>query len=103
MKTLAFALSTASSITRVAAVAIAIATGLVAGSADARDEADDAQLLEEARGFFQPLPKDMATPEFPVTPERVRLGRELFFDPRMSVDGTASCARCHEPALYATD
>jgi cytochrome c peroxidase len=27
----------------------------------------------------------------------------LFFDPRISVDGTVSCSRCHLPALYATD
>jgi cytochrome c peroxidase len=45
----------------------------------------------------------MATAEFPVTPERVRLGRALFFDPRISADGTVSCARCHQSALYATD
>jgi cytochrome c peroxidase len=45
----------------------------------------------------------MATPEFPITPSRVELGRKLFFDPRISVDGTVSCARCHQPALYGTD
>lgn len=50
-----------------------------------------------------PLPKDMATPEFPITPERVDLGRKLFFDPRISVDGTVSCSRCHQPSLYGTD
>ncbi|MBV8231422.1 MAG: c-type cytochrome [Planctomycetaceae bacterium] len=81
-------------------VAVAIAAGLVAKSALAMDDAD---LLKEARGLFQPLPKDMATAEFPVTPERVRLGRKLFFDPRISADGTVGCARCHQPALYATD
>jgi cytochrome c peroxidase len=27
----------------------------------------------------------------------------LFFDPRISVDGTVSCSRCHIAALYATD
>src|SRR6202790_1202932 len=60
-------------------------------------------LLNDARSNFQPLPKDMATPEFPITPSRVELGRKLFFDPRISVDGTVSCARCHQPALYGTD
>ena len=45
----------------------------------------------------------MATPEFPITPSRVELGRKLFFDPRISVDGTTSCVRCHLPALYGTD
>lgn len=29
------------------------------------------------------------------TPERIRLGRWLFHDRRLSVDGTVSCASCH--------
>ncbi len=33
----------------------------------------------------------------PPTPERVRLGRWLFYDPRLSKDGTVSCATCHRP------
>ncbi|WP_242346062.1 cytochrome-c peroxidase [Anaeromyxobacter terrae] len=32
-----------------------------------------------------------------VTPEKVRLGRWLFYDPRLSADGTISCATCHRP------
>ena len=42
--------------------------------------AEDA-LLKQAQEIFQPLPKDMATAEFPITRERVELGRALFFDP----------------------
>lgn len=30
--------------------------------------------------------------------ERVALGRKLFFDTRLSRDGTLSCAGCHDPA-----
>src|SRR6188474_700435 len=30
-------------------------------------------------------------------PTRVRLGRWLFFDKRLSADGTLSCASCHRP------
>jgi len=33
----------------------------------------------------------------PPTPERVRLGRWLFFDKRLSADNTVSCATCHKP------
>jgi cytochrome c peroxidase len=33
----------------------------------------------------------------PPTPERVRLGRWLFFDTRLSADGTIACASCHRP------
>lgn len=64
---------------------------------------DDQALLKQAQALFKPLPKDMATSEFPITRERARLGRRLFFDPRVSLDGTVSCAKCHQPALYGTD
>lgn len=33
----------------------------------------------------------------PPTPARVRLGRWLFFDKRLSADATVSCASCHRP------
>ncbi len=33
----------------------------------------------------------------PPTPQRVRLGRWLFFDKRLSADNTISCATCHKP------
>src|SRR5258708_33170755 len=64
---------------------------------------DDAALLKRAQELFQPLPKDMATPESLITKERVDLGRMLFFDPRLTVDSNMSCASCHQPALYGTD
>lgn len=60
-------------------------------------------LMAKARQLFNPLPQDMATTEFPITPARVALGRKLFFDPRLSLDGTVSCATCHRPGLYGTD
>lgn len=33
----------------------------------------------------------------PMTPEQVELGRKLFFDARLSRDGTVSCSTCHRP------
>lgn len=39
-----------------------------------------------------PVPADS-----PVTPARVELGRKLFFDRRLSHNGTMSCAMCHIP------
>jgi cytochrome c peroxidase len=35
--------------------------------------------------------------------EKVRLGRYLFYDKRMSVNGTSSCATCHRQELAFTD
>ena len=40
---------------------------------------------------------DLADLEFRATPAKVRLGRWLFYDPRLSADGTVSCATCHQP------
>src|SRR5437764_6809939 len=65
--------------------------------------AQDAALLKQAQELFQPLPKDMATAEFPITRERVELGRSLFFDPRLTIDANMSCSSCHQPAFYGTD
>jgi cytochrome c peroxidase len=65
--------------------------------------ADDAALLGRARDIFQTLPKNMSAPGLPMAKERVQLGRLLFFDPRITIDGNVSCATCHQPGLYGTD
>jgi cytochrome c peroxidase len=45
-----------------------------------------------------------ATPvDNPITPEKVRLGERLFFDGRLSADGTVACASCHDPARAFAD
>lgn len=89
---------------RAIAVALISAELTIAGLVTPMLAAESASgLLARAQQIFSVLPRDMATPEFPVTAERVDLGRKLFFDPRMSADGTVSCSRCHLPALYGTD
>lgn len=44
------------------------------------------------------VPKDN-----PMTAEKVALGRQLFFDKRLSADGSISCADCHAPERAFTD
>jgi cytochrome c peroxidase len=39
----------------------------------------------------------------PPTKEKIALGRDLFFDRRLSVDGTVSCDFCHSPILGFSD
>lgn len=39
----------------------------------------------------------------PLTREKVALGKKLFFDTRLSRDGSMSCATCHDPKLAFTD
>jgi len=36
-------------------------------------------------------------PDNPMTPEKVELGKLLFFDTRLSGDASVACATCHEP------
>lgn len=45
-----------------------------------------------------PVPAVPIPPGNPQTPQKVELGRLLFFDPRLSGDGGISCASCHDPA-----
>lgn len=46
---------------------------------------------------FRPLPERPPVPaDRPITPARVELGRQLYFDPRLSVNGTVSCNSCHD-------
>jgi cytochrome c peroxidase len=39
----------------------------------------------------------------PQTPEKIELGRKLFFDRRLSGDGTMSCVTCHDPETGFSD
>ncbi len=39
----------------------------------------------------------------PQTPEKIALGERLFFDGRLSADGTVACSTCHDPARAFTD
>lgn len=39
----------------------------------------------------------------PITPEKVELGKKLFFDVRLSRDNTVACATCHNPKMGFTD
>jgi cytochrome c peroxidase len=39
----------------------------------------------------------------PYAADKAELGRLLYFDPRLSSDGTISCATCHEPEKAFTD
>ena len=57
--------------------------------------ADDAGLLiSRANRFFSPLPEAMPGSEND-TPERVALGKKLYFEKRLSINDTQSCASCH--------
>jgi len=45
----------------------------------------------------------VAPPENPQTTEKIALGETLFFDGRLSADGTVACSTCHDPERAFTD
>jgi cytochrome c peroxidase len=53
-------------------------------------------LRDTALGMFRPLPSTTpAVADNPATPEKIALGKALFFDPRLSASGVFSCYSCH--------
>lgn len=71
-------------------LALALATTALAGAAAADD------LRDAALETFKPLPSTTpAMADNPSTPEKVELGKALFFDTRLSASGVFSCASCH--------
>jgi cytochrome c peroxidase len=75
---------------------IAVCLGVLA-------QAQENAVLTQAKNLLGPLPGVIESKDNPVTPEKVELGRMLFYDTRISVDGTVSCFKCHWINLYATD
>ncbi|MDH3899481.1 MAG: c-type cytochrome [Gammaproteobacteria bacterium] len=57
--------------------------------------ADDTdRLIRSANRYFSPLPDAMPGSEND-TPERIALGKKLYFEKRLSINDTQSCASCH--------
>jgi cytochrome c peroxidase len=60
-------------------------------------------VLVMAVNFFQPLPSEAVNPENPVTPEKVVLGKALYYENMLSMHNTQSCNTCHNLATYGVD
>ena len=77
-------------------LALGAAVSLMAGAA-----------LALADGYVWPLPAWMPPPpvpaDNPMSAAKVELGRHLFYDARLSADGTVACASCHDQARAFTD
>jgi len=54
-------------------------------------------------GLEQAYPAMNRPPGALTTPERIELGRLLYFDPILSGDNSVACASCHHPANGFTD
>lgn len=63
----------------------------------------DRELMNQAKTIFGPLPSSMPSPDNPITPAKVKLGHMLFWELRLSSDGTVGCIKCHPMSRYAAD
>ena len=84
-------------------LALALRTPALGAETAAAPRFTPAELARILR--MAPLPALPPDPSNAVAddPRAARLGRRLFFDPRLSADGRRSCASCHDPARGWTD
>ena len=62
------------------------------------------KLMEAARAVFKPIP--LNTPKIDgndATPEKLALGKMLYFDPRLSASHAISCNSCHVIGMGGVD
>ena len=57
----------------------------------------------EALKMFAPLPAVKNSPDNPVTDAKVKLGRILYYDPRLSANQKISCNACHPLDAYGAE
>jgi len=87
-----------SSLTAASVCSVALLAGTASGAAS-----DDQALLDKAKALFKPLPESGALENTPLTPERVALGKALFYETRVSSDGRQGCVSCHSPSYHGGD
>ena len=60
--------------------------------------------MDEAKEIFQPIPSQApAIKGNPATPEKVLLGKMLYFEPRLSKSALVSCNFCHNVGMGGDD
>ena len=61
------------------------------------------ELNVQARQIFGVLPDTAENPDNITTPEKIELGKALYFDKRLSKDNTQSCNTCHDLNTFGVD
>lgn len=85
----------------VALVTVVIPIGLIALFVILQ-QAEKSRQLEADKAYVVDIPVGLESFSIPsdnqMTVGKVKLGKQLFFDKRLSLDNTVSCATCHDPA-----
>ena len=64
---------------------------------------DPAALRERAKKVIGVLPSEFPRADNPLSDEKIKLGRMLYYDGRLSKDGEMSCNSCHMLDSYGVD
>lgn len=89
-------------------------TGLIIGIAACSNEGQEKdvpessglnedQMYKEANTYFAAVPMQSVTDQYEMSDEKVKLGKMLYFDKRLSKNGTISCNSCHQLDNYGVD
>jgi cytochrome c peroxidase len=81
-------------------IAMLAASTAIAAAPGARAD----ELMKQAQGLFEPIPLEApAVDGLEVTPEKIELGKMLYFEPRLSEAHNISCNSCHQVGLGGVD
>lgn len=92
-----------------ALAAVAVLSGCKSESAPKAAEKAEAPVKQAVEieasllAMFKPLPEVIEAKEFPLTPERVELGRMLYYETRLSKNHDLSCNSCHDLNGFGVD
>jgi len=70
---------------------------------DAPPVATGVQITKMQLVAYQPLPAKMESPQHPITDDKVTLGRQLYFDTRLSKGQEISCNTCHDLGKFGAE
>lgn len=74
---------------------------ILLGACSKISEKEDKELLKTALETFKPLPESIL--EEGDTPDRIALGRKLYLEKKLSVNGSISCNSCHLLDQFGVD
>ncbi|WNG49460.1 cytochrome-c peroxidase [Archangium minus] len=76
---------------------------VVASAATPTTAAQNVVIDRALLNAFKALPARFEDPKNPITPEKVELGRMLYFDTRLSKNQDVSCNSCHDLNKFGVD
>lgn len=92
-------------VTKLIAITFFIAIAMMASFISVSNE-NKVAAAASPQGFQAQIPfglpadlwNELIPADNPMTPNKIALGEKLYFDKRLSIDQTVSCATCHDPA-----